>query len=104
MENIIYNDLIKFAIEEAMLPKRTVLNQESGLYEELGLTGADAIEFIIAYGKKFNVDVSNFMAADYFAAEGMNFFEGNGGKKALTIGDLLKGVEHSKLDEEVLKK
>ena len=30
------------------------------------------MEYIIAFGKKFNVDVSKFMATEYFSAEGFD--------------------------------
>ncbi|MBK9732881.1 MAG: DUF1493 family protein [Chitinophagaceae bacterium] len=71
---------------------------------DLGITGEDAMEFIIAYGEQFNVDVSRFMAADYFDAEGHSLFSlGNQrNKKILTLGDLEKGISAGRLDEKII--
>jgi hypothetical protein len=84
----------------------------SFLEKDLGIYGDDAMEYVIAFGKKFNVDVSKFMAADYFSPEGgfrlppaiIKFF---GGKKKprqkeLTINHLIKSVIAGRLDEEVI--
>jgi hypothetical protein len=42
------------------------------LYEDLGIYGDDATDLLISYGKRFNVDVSKFMAADYFKGKGVD--------------------------------
>jgi hypothetical protein len=87
------------------------LLRSTQLEKDLRITGDDAIEFIIAYGKKFDVDVSNFMAADYFEGEGIDFLKElfvliglsrNNAKKNLTLGDLEKGIITGKLDEETI--
>jgi acyl carrier protein len=79
---------------------------------ELGVTGDDAVNFIIAFGKKFNVDVSNFMAADYFEGEGFDLIgsliraitgKKKPKKKVLTVGDLDRAVKAGKLDESVIE-
>lgn len=81
--------------------------------DDLGVYGDDAIEFIVSYGKMFNVDVSNFMAADYFSAEGdvilpalIRLFTGKPKtqKKKLTVGHLEKGITFGRLDEDVINK
>jgi hypothetical protein len=78
---------------------------------ELKITGDDAVEFLIAYGKCFNVDVSHFMAADYFDGEGdvilpaiIRAITGKKKplKKNLTLGHLEKGILAGRLDEEVI--
>ena len=69
----------------------------------MGITGADAADFLMAYKNYFNVDVSQFKAADHFEGEGMNILTGNGGKKDLTLGDLEKGIIAGRLNEEVLR-
>ena len=63
---------------------------------------------ILAFGKEFNVDVSRFMAADYFSPEGgfklppaiMAFFgiKKKPKQKELTISHLMKAVEIGRLD------
>lgn len=88
-----------------------IINEKTRIEEDLGITGDEACEFILNYGKTFNVDVSNFLVANYFKPEGYDFLspilEALGLKKktikkVLTIGDLLKGIKAKKLDEEVL--
>jgi hypothetical protein len=79
--------------------------------KDLMLTGDDAIEFIVDYGKYFKIDVSRFMAADYFDGEGHDFFgdiarlfsrKNESDEKILTVGDLEKGIIAGKLDESVI--
>lgn len=65
----ISKELIAFISKEAGVKEDKVI-KEARLYEDFGITGDDAIELIIHFGKKFNVDVSRFMAADYIPAEG----------------------------------
>lgn len=86
-------------------------NKDTKLYADYGLYGDDAVEFILAYGEHFNVDVSQFMLADYFKAEGDSFidemiscFTGNkcSVPKDLSLGDLEKGIIAGKLNDEVL--
>lgn len=87
------------------------LTKDTTVKEELKITGDDAVDFLIAYGKKFNVDVSHFMAADYFDGEGdvilpaiIRSITGKKKplKKILTLGHLEKGIIAGKLDEEVI--
>jgi acyl carrier protein len=77
----------------------------------LGISGGDAVEFIIAFGKKFNVNVSKFMAAEYFNPEGdlilpaiIRFLTGKKKRKqkCLKIIHLEKAVIAGRLDEEVI--
>ena len=46
------------------------LSLSSDIEDDLLLMGDDAIDFILAYSKEYNVDVSQFLAADYISAEG----------------------------------
>jgi acyl carrier protein len=87
------------------------LTKDTTVEEELKITGDDAVDFLIAYGKNFNVDVSHFMAADYFDGEGdvilpaiIRIMTGKKKpfKKTLTLGHLEKGIMAGKLDEEVI--
>lgn len=82
------------------------------LERDLNIYRDDAYELLIDYGKKFNVDVSNFMFADYFDGEGYDPFGWiidlfkmkieHIPNKVLTIEHLIKGVKAGKLDEEVI--
>lgn len=83
----------------------------SKLEDDLGLTGDDAVEFIVDFSKKFNVDMSNFIISDYFSNEAfdfigsfINFFKRKEVvvKKSLTVGNLLKIIEVGKLDEDTI--
>jgi acyl carrier protein len=95
---------IKTLIEDKCGINRTRLVSESRIVEDLKITGTDAIELIVEFGKQFNVNVSNFMAADYFESEGLNswLFPKEANKKILTIGHLEKAVLAGKLDETVI--
>ncbi len=87
---------------------------DARLYDDLGIYGDDAYELLVKYGKKFDVDVSKFMAADYFKGDGgLNLIDDlvqlftekilPTGLKALTVKDLEKGILADRLDEDVIK-
>ena len=82
----------------------TPWTRETRIEEDLGINGGDGVDFILAYGKHFKVDISNFMAADYFEPEGMNLITPRTipNKKTLTLGHLEKGVIAGRLDETVI--
>lgn len=102
MKEEILTQLIEF-IEEVRWKYNFPLERATRLFEDLKLTGNDAVDFIIAFGKKFDVDVSQFKAADYFEGEGMNFLTGNGtNKKTLTLGHMEKAIHVGKLNEDVI--
>lgn len=95
-----FKKLKEFVIEQSCVDDEPITEQTS-LENDLGVTGADALELMVAYGKFFNVDVSKFMAADYFNAEGlMLIFHSK--MKPFTVGHLLKGILAGRLDEEVM--
>lgn len=98
----ILNDLIQFIYTKTLLPRSISLNLNSKLFEDIGLTGIDAVEFIIAFGNRFNVDVSSFNSLKYFDADGIIFKWSQ--KNDLTINDLLLGIINSKLDETTIQK
>lgn len=95
-----FEKLKDFVIKQSYVDDEPITEQTS-LENDLGVTGADAIEFILAYRDFFNVDVSKFMTADYFNAEGeLLFFRPR--MKPFTAGHLLKGILAGRLDEEVI--
>ena len=74
---------------------------DSTLQHDLTIYGDDAVDLMVAYGKKFNVDVSQFMAADYFSGEGgFSYFDPP--IKQLTINHMVAGVLAGKLDEVII--
>jgi len=104
-------DNLKAFIVELIGVHKNEVTLDSRLYEDLGVYGDDATELLVKYGKQFNVDVSKFMAADYFKGEGIDLIGGLirliSGKrlselKVLTVKDLEKGIVAGRLDEEVI--
>jgi acyl carrier protein len=101
MESEKFSDLVKFTIKESCIDDEPI-TRETRLYDDLGIYGDDAVDFLIAYGKKFKVNVSKFMLADYFKGEGVGIFDVEPKKKTLTVGHLEKGIIAGRLDEEVI--
>ena len=110
MENEILNK-IQIFIEEKRWKYDFQFSHSTRLAEDLKITGDDSVEFLIEFGKEFNVDVSNFKAADYFDGEGGEFIESiikifsrkkEAPKQILTLGHLEKAVYFGRLDEEVI--
>ena len=74
------------------------------MQRDLGVYGDDAVEFLLAYGKAFQVDVRPFMAADYFDGEGPDvraWFKPVRKRKELTVGHLQQGIAAGRLDEQI---
>jgi acyl carrier protein len=69
MNDDIFRKLEQF-VKEQRWEYEFPLTRNTAVEKDLSITGDDAVEFLLAYGKKFDVDVSNFMAADYFDGEG----------------------------------
>jgi acyl carrier protein len=110
MNDEVFNTLKAFVIKESAVDDEEI-RRDTRLESDLGVTGDDAVDFLIAYGKTFNVDVTKFMAADYFDGEGdrilpaiIRLFTGKKKKanKVLTVGHLEKGIIAGRLDEEVI--
>ena len=102
----------KLFIEKHCFADIEKLNLHSDIEDDLLLMGDDAIDFILAYSKEYNVDVSQFMAADYISTEGghlllkhtfRRFFRNQyPNRKKLTIQHLLNGIVAGKLDESII--
>jgi len=110
MNEELFNRLKAFVVDQAGVEDYEVI-PEAKIEDDLGITGDDAVDFLLAYSKTFNVDVRGFMAADYFDGEGdfilpliMRMFTGKrkGKNKVLTIAHLGKGILAGKLDETVI--
>lgn len=87
------------------------VTSDASLEDDLGVSGDDAVDLIIAFGQKFHVDVSNFILSDYFCPEGdpilpalIKMITGKKSKKLknLTVQHLQKGIIAGRLDEEVI--
>jgi Protein of unknown function (DUF1493) len=106
MDALISTALIDFIRLECGIGQSEVITASTGMQRDLGVYGDDAVEFLVAYGKAFQVDVSRFMAADYFDGEGMDvlaWFKPVKKRKELTVGHLQQGIVAKRLDEEVLR-
>jgi acyl carrier protein len=110
MDTEIFKRVKKFTSKNAAVTDNEI-TENTELENDLGVSGDDAYEFIVAFGKEFNVNISNFMAAEYFSPEGdpilPAFIRMLTGKKSpqrkiLTIKHLAKAVEIGWLDEDVI--
>lgn len=105
-----FNKLKKFVVNQSAVNDE-VINSSTRIEDDLGVSGDDAVEFILAFGKEFNVDVSNFMLADYFSPEGdfilpaiIRFLTNKKKRerKSFTVGHLEKAIMAGKLDENTM--
>ena len=105
-----FNKLKKFVVNQSAVNDE-VINSSTRIEDDLGVSGDDAVEFILAFGKEFNVDVSNFMLADYFSPEGdfilpaiIRFLTNKKKRerKSFTVGHLEKAIMAGKLDENTI--
>ena len=105
MSNELLAAIKEFTEEEAGRSSADI-TESTCLERDLGIYGDDAVEYIIAFGKAFKVDVSRFMAADYFSGEGFSFAsffsKEKRIKKELTVAHLIKAIKAGRLDEEVI--
>jgi acyl carrier protein len=106
----VFEKVKMFTVKQSGVPARKVTG-DSALENDLGISGDDAYDFIIAFGKEFDVDISKFKGADYFSPEGdsilpaiIRMFTGkkHPKQKELTIKHLEKAVIAGRLDEEVI--
>lgn len=109
MSEEIFEKLKAFVIKQAAVEDEEV-TVDAQIEDDLGVTGDDAVDFLIEYGKAFNVDVTKFMAADYFRGEGgigvpwfiKKLLGIKRSRKILTVGHLAKGILAGRLDEEII--
>jgi acyl carrier protein len=110
MNDTIFNRIKEFINKQSGTIEEKI-TECSSLENDLGIYGDDAVEFFISFGKEFNVDVSKFMAAEYFTPEGdvilpciIRWFTGKkkSKRKDLTIKHLMKAITFGRLDEEVI--
>lgn len=110
MSNEVFNLIV--ALIEAKMGKYSMeITSKTCLDKDLGIIGDDAVELLLEYGAKFNVDLSGLNMKKYFVPEGdtifpmiLRYFTGKKDPKdsELTIGHLEKGVFAERLDEDVI--
>ena len=105
-----FNKLKDFIVKKAGVDDEEI-TRDTQIEDDLGVTGDDAVDLIIAYGKAFDVDVTRFMAAEYFGPERCVLISELGNwltgqtkrtRKVLTVSHLEKGIAAGRLDEEVI--
>lgn len=105
----ILEDLLIFVKQESFVDDELTI--DTALEEDLGIYGDDAIAFLLRYSNKYNVDITQFMAADYFSAESRStlwtilslfFCKESRSKKSLTIRHLYVGIKSGRLDEDTM--
>lgn len=102
--NKVSEKLKNFIIEQAMISKSTIIEWDSVVETDFGITGDDADDFVYSFSKAFNVDVSKFDIGLYFGGEGTNFFnlfkkKSKQPRKILTVGMLQKSIESGVLND-----
>ncbi len=113
VENDLFERLKTFIIKHTFVID-VEITLDTKIESEFGITGDDVDNFIIAFSKEFNVDISEFKVARYFKGEGdtilisiINFLLGKkteGRYPPLTVGDLERAIKKGKLDETVIGK
>ena len=94
------NELIAFVRDQAGHHEITI-SRKTLIEDDLGVTGGDAEDLVVAFGQKFNVEISNFKFQRYFNDEPGIFNIGRS-VEPFTIGDLEKAMIAGRLDEEVI--
>ena len=106
-------DDIILLIESKMGRNNAPITRATSLESDLGITGDDAVEFLISYSQKFCADVSGLDLKKYFSPEGdfilpliLRLLTGKKEAKdsELTVGDLEKGILAKILNEEIINK
>ena len=90
-------------IEKKMGRYKGPITRETCLEKDLGMTGDDAVEFLLDFGKQYNVDLAKFDIRKYFLPEGDTMFGiSNDKQKELKVGDLEKGIIAKQLNGEII--
>lgn len=99
LETCLRDKIVTFLRKELMI-REVTLHGSVRLEADLGVTGDDAVELILAFGIAFQVDVTKFPINDYFGPEGLDVFclyPDSKSRKSLTIDDLERAVVDGKL-------
>jgi acyl carrier protein len=102
-----FNKVRNFTIVQNGLSESEIITEDTSIQDDLGVYGDDAVEFILAFGKEFNVNVENFQISDYFDGEGFKLFSiltdkifGSIKKKEFLVKHLIKATLTGRLDEQ----
>ena len=100
-ENNIQENLILF-IRKRINDYKLLITADSLLENDLGITGEDASELIIAFSKTYKVNIDNFIFLKYFNEEPNAFINQSADISPLTVNDLEKAIKAGRLDGEVI--
>ena len=100
MKEEIFNDLVAF-IYKVSRNFEVPITMETSIENDLGVTGDDGEDLIIEFGKKYNVNITNFLFTKYFYPEPLTSSISKE-IKVLTVGHLLKAIEAGRLDDEII--
>jgi hypothetical protein len=95
-----FNELISF-VRSQIGEYDMSITRESLIENDLGVTGEDASDLIMAFGKKYQIDISKFNFKKYFNDEPLIFLPDRK-VHSLAIGHLEKAIVAGRLDEEVI--
>lgn len=90
------NDILISFIKDEILDPDFEITADLSLEDDLGISGDDASEFILAFSKKFKVNIEGFNFNDYFNSE-PSLLTSSSKKALLTIGMLNNAIDEGKL-------
>jgi hypothetical protein len=99
LDTDLHDKLVTFLRKELMI-REEILHGSIRIEADLGVTGDDAVELVLAFGKAFQVDVTEFRINEYFGPEGTDIFclyPDAKSRKNLTIDDLERAVLDGRL-------
>ena len=111
IKKFIYRYGYGYTLPFPLLFKKKNITRDTLLEKDLGITGDDADEFMLRFGKEFNINISQFEIGNYFGDEGdpilpaiIRTVTGKEKRsiKLITVGHLEKAVIAGRLDEEVI--
>lgn len=102
LSEIDFLSLVSF-IREQIREDKMLINRETLIEDQLGVTGDEAEELIIAFAKQYNVNIDNFIFRNYFYDEPGLFNIPNRVIKPLNIGHLERAIIAGALDDNVIK-
>ena len=91
-----FEAFVSFIREETNEYNREI-NKDTLIEDHLGVTGAEANELILAFSKKYRVDIQNFNPDAYFYPE-PSLLARYKPIKSLTVGMLFEAVTNRKLE------
>lgn len=104
MDKVNLNKIIEF-VKRNRWDYSFELNENTRLYEDLGIYGDEASSFFIEFGNYFNVDVSKLELDKYFKGEGLSIFSLFKKRKdnySLTLGCMVYATKKGALNDTVI--